>query len=301
MVAGESAESEVVLADLEMTRGLTIQLTAVGTLGMVVAWGLFSLLYEFGTGQAAALRLVPPDVGWWAVAVNVLVIVVLGTAFIVPHEWLHGLVIRYYGGEARYGVGVAHFVLPYAYATSEHEFSRNQFVVVLLTPLVVLTLVGVPVMIGLEWGLLIVPLTLNAAGAVADVWMTLSVLSYPAHVRIVDHEEGVRILGQATDRVGPLSVTALVWDALAGAAVAAFSVFVLVAIGGPLLLSALGVESLTVGTPGRITYLFAFTNTPDEISFGVGPGVLVVGALVGLVYAFVRTYRRRTPSDGETM
>jgi hypothetical protein len=214
---------------------------------------------------------------------------------------LHGLAIRYYGGEPRYGVGVAHFILPYAYATTDHEFGRNQFIVVLLTPLVVLTLVGVPVMIGLEWGLLIVPLTLNAAGAVADVWMTLSVLSYPAHVRIVDHEEGVRILGQETDRVKPLSVTALVWDALAGAAVAAFSVFVLVAIGGPLLLSALGVESLTVGTPGRITYLFAFTNTPDEISFGVGPGVLVVGALVGLVYAFVRTYRRRTPSDGETM
>ena len=161
MVAEESAESGVVLADLEMTRGLTIQLTAVGTLGMVVAWGLFSLLYEFGTGQAAAFRLVPPDVGWWAVAVNILVVVGLGTAFIVPHEWLHGLAIRYYGGEARYGVGVAHFILPYAYATTEHEFTRNQFIVVLLTPLVVLTLVGVPVMIGLEWGLLIVPLTLT--------------------------------------------------------------------------------------------------------------------------------------------
>jgi hypothetical protein len=301
MVTVESAESEVILADLEMTRGLTIQLTAVGTLGMVVAWGLFTVLYEFGTGQAAGLRLVPPDVGWWAVAVNILVVVFLGTAFIIPHEWLHGLAIRYYGGKPRYGVGVAHFILPYAYATTEHEFSRNQFIVVLLTPLVVLTLVGVLLMIGLEWSLLIVPLTLNAAGAVADVWMALNVLSYPAHVRIVDHEGGVRILGHETDHVNPLSVTALVWDGLAGAAVAAFSVFVLVAIGGPLLLSTLGVESLTVGTPGRITYLFAFTNTPEEISFGVGPGVLVIGALVGLVYALVRTYRRRTPSNGDTM
>jgi hypothetical protein len=268
---------------------------------MVVAWGLFTVLYEFGTGQAAGLRLVPPDVGWWAVAVNILVVVFLGTAFIIPHEWLHGLAIRYYGGKPRYGVGVAHFILPYAYATTEHEFSRNQFIVVLLTPLVVLTLVGVLLMIGLEWSLLIVPLTLNAAGAVADVWMALNVLSYPAHVRIVDHEGGVRILGHETDHVNPLSVTALVWDGLAGAAVAAFSVFVLVAIGGPLLLSTLGVESLTVGTPGRITYLFAFTNTPEEISFGVGPGVLVIGALVGLVYALVRTYRRRTPSNGDTM
>jgi hypothetical protein len=300
MVTEETAGSTAVLADLEMTRGITIQLTAVGTLGMVVAWGLFSVLYEFGTGQAAVLGLVPSDVGWWAVAVNVLVVVGLGTAFVIPHEWLHGLAIRYYGGEARYGVGVSHFIMPYAYATTDHEFSRNQFVVVLLTPLVVLTLIGVPVMIGLEWGLLIVPLTLNAAGAVADVWMTLSVLSYPAHVRVVDHEGGVRILGHEADRARPLSVTALVWDALSGAAVAAFSVFVLIAIGGPLLLSAIGVESLTVGTPGRITYLFAFTNTPEEISFGVGPGVLVIGGLVGLVYAFVRTYRRETAEPIET-
>jgi hypothetical protein len=297
----ETAEPTVVLADLEMTRGLTIQLTAVGTLGMVVAWGLFSALYELGTGQAAVLRLVPPEVGWWSVAVNVFVVLILGTGFIVPHEWLHGLAIRYYGGKARYGVGVAHFILPYAYATTEHKFSRDQFIVVLLTPLVVLTCVGVPVMIGLGWGLLIVPLTLNAAGAVADVWMTLSVLSYPAHVRIVDHKDGVRVLGHETDRVRPLSVTALVWDALSGAAVAVFGVFILVAIGGPLLLSALSVESLTAGTPGRITYLFAFTNTPDEISLGVGPGVLVVGALLGLVYAFVRTYRRRTPTNGGAM
>jgi hypothetical protein len=295
----ETAEPTVVLADLEMTRGLTIQLTAVGTLGMVVAWGLFSALYELGTGQAAVLRLVPPEVGWWSVAVNVFVVLILGTGFIVPHEWLHGLAIRYYGGKARYGV--AHFILPYAYATTEHKFSRDQFIVVLLTPLVVLTCVGVPVMIGLGWGLLIVPLTLNAAGAVADVWMTLSVLSYPAHVRIVDHKDGVRVLGHETDRVRPLSVTALVWDALSGAAVAVFGVFILVAIGGPLLLSALSVESLTAGTPGRITYLFAFTNTPDEISLGVGPGVLVVGALLGLVYAFVRTYRRRTPTNGGAM
>jgi hypothetical protein len=199
---------------------------------MVVAWGLFSALYEVGTGQSAGLRLVPPDVGWWSVAVNVLVVLVVGTVFIVPHEWLHGLAIRYYRGTAGYDVGVAHFILPYAYATTEHEFSRNQFIVVLLTPLVVLTLVGVPPVIGLIWGLLIVPLTLNAVDAVAEVWMTLSVLRYPAHVRIVDHEGGVRIVGHETDRARPLSVTALARDGLAGAAVAVFGIFIIVTIRG---------------------------------------------------------------------
>jgi len=283
---------DTVLADLELTRGLTIQMTAIGTLGMVVGWAVFSTIYQTTTGQTASFQFAPPGIGWWTDALNVLIIVILGTVFIVPHEWLHGLAIRYYGGEARYGVGVAHFILPYAYATTDHEFSRNQFVVVLLTPLVVLTLLGVPLMILFEWDWLIVPLTLNAAGAVADIWMTLTVLSYPAHIRIVDHEAGVRIIGRTTDRPRSLSITTVVWDALSGAAVAAFGVLILLAIGGPLLLSVLGIASLSIGTPGTITYLFSFTNTPTEISFGVGPGVLSVGATIGLIYAFLRSYLR---------
>ena len=290
MSPADSEESETVLADLELTRGLTIQMTAIGTLGMVVGWAFFSSLYQIGTGQTPTFQFAPVGIEWWTQALNVLVILFLGTVFVIPHEWLHGLAIRYYGGEARYGVGVAHFILPYAYATTDHEFSRNQFVVVLLTPLVVLTLVGVPLMIVLEWSWLIVPLALNAAGAVADIWMTLMMASYPPHIRILDHEGGVRILGRDTDRPHSLSITVLVWDALSGAAVSAFAVLFVLAIGGPFLLSALGVESLTVGTPGTITYLFAFTNTPTEISLGVGPGVLSIGVLIGLCYAFVRSY-----------
>jgi hypothetical protein len=131
--------------------------------------------------------------------------------------------------------------------------------------------------------------------------MTLTVVAYPAHIRVIDHETGVRILGRDTDRPRSLSITTVVWDALSGAALAAFGVLALLAIGGPLLLSLLGVESLTVGTPGTITYLFSFTNTPTEISFGVGPGVLSVGATVGLIYAFVRSYLRGKRVIDESM
>jgi hypothetical protein len=285
-------ESGTVLAELELTRGLTIQMTALGTLGLVVAVGILTALYQGVTGQPATFQFGPAGVGWWTDALNLLVLVVLGTVFIVPHEWLHGLAIRYYGGEARYGVGIAHYILPYAYATTDHEFTRNQFVVVLLTPLVVMTLVGVPLMLVFEWDWLILPLAANSAGAIADLWMTMTLLSYPRDIRLEDHADGVRILGRESDGRGPLSVTALVWDALAGAAVAAVALLILLAIGGPLVLSALGVESLTVGTPGTFTYLFSFTNTPAEISLGVGPAILGVGALLGLAYAFGQSYRR---------
>lgn len=288
------------LADLELTRGLTIQMLAIGTLGMLVGWTLFSGLYQVTTGDPVTFQFAPESVGWLATPVNILVLVFLGTAILVPHEWLHGLAIRYYGGEPRYGVGVAHFVLPYAYATTDHEFTRNQFIVVLLTPLVVMTLVGIPLMLLLEWGWLAIPLTLNAAGAIADIWMTLMVVSYPTHIRIVDHERGVRILGRDSDRPRSLSITSLVWDALSGAAVALFAVGILLALGGPILLSLLGVESITVGTPGTLTYLFAFVNTPAEISISLGPGVLSVGGLLGLLYAFVRSYRRGKRSLTDT-
>jgi hypothetical protein len=87
-------------------------------------------------------------------------------------------------------------------------------------------------------------------------------------------------------------ITSLVWDALSGATVELFVVGILLALGGPILLSALGVESVTVGAPGTITYLFAFVNTAEEISISLGPGVLSVGGLLGLLYAFVRSYRR---------
>lgn len=296
----DTTASEAVLADLELSRGLTIQMTAVGTLGFVVSLAVFSAVFQAGTGRAATFAFAPAGVGWWNDALNVLVIAALATVVLAPHEWLHGLAFRYYGGTPSYGVGVAHFILPYAYATSPERFTRNQFLVILLTPLAVMTAVGVPAMLLLGWGWLALPLAANAGGAVADVWMALTLLGYPAHVGVEDHAKGVRIVGRAGDRVSSLSVTTLAWDALAGAAVAAFGLFLGLGVGGPILLSSLGVESLTVGREGTITYLFSFVNTPDEISLGVGPGILVLGALLGLCYAFVRSYRRRgQPPEGE--
>ena len=297
MNSGGANDSETVLADLELTRGLTIQMTALSTLGLVIAATALSGLYQVVTGHPASFQFAP-GVDWWTNALDVLVILFLATVFVVPHEWLHGLAIRYYGGEPKYGVGIAHFILPYAYATTDHEFTRNQFIVVLMTPLVVMTAVGIPVMLAFEWGWLIVPLAANAAGAIADLWMTMTLLVFPTDVRLEDHPNGVRIVGRESDRRGALSVTAVVWDALGGAAVAAVGVFLVLAVGGPLALDVLGVDSLTIGTPDTLSFLFSFSSTPTEISMSVGPAVLGIGAVVGLLYAFVRSYRRaRSPGD----
>jgi hypothetical protein len=58
-------------------------------------------------------------------------------------------------------------------------------------------------------------------------------------------------------------VIAVVWDVVAGAAVAAVGVILMVAVGGPLPLDALGVDSLTIGTPYTVSFLFSFCVDPD--------------------------------------
>ena len=64
MATDERADPGTVLADLELTRGLTIQMTAIGTLGMVVGWAVFSTLYQVTTGETASFQFAPPGVGW---------------------------------------------------------------------------------------------------------------------------------------------------------------------------------------------------------------------------------------------
>jgi len=70
-------------------------------------------------------------------------------------------------------------------------------------------------------------------------------------------------------------VTVVVWGAFTGASVAAIGVFLVLAVGGPLVLDILGVDSLATGPRTRSA---SFSSTPTEFSMGVGPGVLGKGA-----------------------
>lgn len=80
-----------------------IQMSALGTLGLFVGAATLGVLYQAVTGDPGTFRFALAGVDWWTDAVNLLAILALGTAFVVPHEWLHGLAIRYYGGETRNG------------------------------------------------------------------------------------------------------------------------------------------------------------------------------------------------------
>jgi hypothetical protein len=211
-----------------------------------------------------------------------------GLLVVVPHEACHGLAIRALGGRPRYGVGLAHGFLPYAYATSDATFSRRGFVAVALAPLLVLSLLGGAAMVLFEWPWLAVPLALNAGGAVGDLWMTLVVLGTPAGVRVRDETTGLTLLGTPDAAVGRSPLLA---------AFAAFGVGTAVAVGllvvggafAPVVALALGWDGLTVTVPGLGWPVLGVDLLDDGFTVRPhAPGVVALAALVGLAGAVGR-------------
>lgn len=297
--AAVTKRTRTVVGEFRLTPRRAVEFSVVGTAGFVVALVALVALYSLAAGSDPAL--VPELFGsdGWGIAVNILVVLVLTTGILVPHELLHGLAMRAFGGHPRYGVGVAHSILPYGYATTDEPFERNEFLVVLLAPLVGITLVGVTLMVAFEWGWLILPLAANVGGAVVDCWMASSLLRYPDHVVCVDSEEGTTIYGNAGDEPATTDLGAIGWDLLVGTGIAAVPLLFLGIVVTPIALSALGVSDLAIGTPGTPTFVYEFVETPDEIRSEVGSGLFGVAGLVGLGYALFRQVGRR-PRGGAT-
>jgi hypothetical protein len=123
------------------------------------------------------------------VAVVVVLVITFG-----GHEGIHGLAIHWAGHKPRFGMALHMGAL---YATADNAlFTRAQFIVIALAPLVVLTVLGMALMIivpdgvGYYVGLLV---ALNAAGSIGDLWMTAWVLRYPPDALVRDETTGIRI------------------------------------------------------------------------------------------------------------
>jgi type III secretory pathway component EscS len=156
---------------------LVIALTVVGV------WGVF----------VQRLRGPLPSVFWenvpWLLAVIVVIVLM-----IVLHEWIHGLTIQWVGYKPRYGINLSKGVF---FATTDNGlFRRDQFIIVALAPLVVITLVGMILMIftpdslGYYIGLIVV---MNAGGAVGDLWMAAVVSRYSEDTLVRDEADSIRI------------------------------------------------------------------------------------------------------------
>ncbi|WP_090617215.1 DUF3267 domain-containing protein [Natrinema salaciae] len=304
MSRSEPAPARRPLASFRLTRAVALQWLVVSAVGFFgFAYWLGHVLARIRGTSLEPIVIAPSSppsvIGWLAVSLGLLVCVV------VPHELLHGVFMARYGDRPNYGLGVSYLVLPYAYAeTSGESYTRNQLLVALLAPFVVITAVGLAAMTVVPSPLLIVPMAANAAGSIGDLWMAAVLCQYPADVRVGDPPGEVRGFGiYGTDErpVNRLPGTALLSRFLTGSVgtLAAVAAYALLAV---FLSLAFGSGDVVLGDPERGWLLFRHDHRPGGralLEIGDGP-VLAVAALGGLAWTVVATARRRLErADGE--
>ena len=103
------------------------------------------------------------------------------------HERTHGIVYTFFGGKVKYG-----FKGIYAYTQeiSEKPIGRVEFLIVLLSPMVVISLLSLllPIWIG---GMVFI---LNALGSCGDLYMAITLSKYDWHSKIIDKSYGFDII-----------------------------------------------------------------------------------------------------------
>ena len=269
------------LGKLEMTKEVVVTLIGMGTLALFAFGFFFTSLYTLFTG----------NVGFNFTSGTILISVALFVGTMVLHELIHGVFMSKYGGKPSYGAGIAYFILPYLYATTKTVFTRNQFIVIAIAPLVVISLVGIGIMAAFpsiaHW--MFIPFVVNASGAVGDMWVTRNVLRYPKHVMLEDRKTGLIIYGKETDKPMNIPTTGFVSRFSKAFTLCFFAMGVLMGI-AVIPQDILGVESLTIGPANSFFTIFEFHSSEEGWGFGFFPvSLLAISVIVGLFYGIIKS------------
>jgi putative zincin peptidase len=279
------------LGKLEMTKEVAYTLNGMGLLAFFAFGFFFMSLYTLFTG----------NIGLNYTSGTILISVALFIGTFVLHELVHGVFMSKYGGKPSYGAGIAHYILPYFYATTKTIFTRNQFIVIAIAPLVVISLVVIGIMAAFpsiaQW--MIIPFVINGSGAVGDLWVTRNILRYPKHVLLEDQKNGLIIYGKETDKLVNISTTGF------GSRFCKVFMLSIVATGflmtiAPITLDILGVESFIIGPTNSIFTIYEYHSIGEGFEFGFFPtSILAISVIVGLVYAIIKTGKPRNDAMTE--
>ena len=278
------------LGKLELSKEVVITLMGIGTIAFFVFGFFFTQLSTQFTG----------NVGFNSTD-TIFIPIALFFGTLVLHELIHGVFISIYGGKPRYGAGIAYFIFPYFYTTTNTIFLRNKFIVILIAPLILISLVAIGLMVAFpsfaHW--IFLPFLINALGAVGDLWMTRELLRYPEHVLLEDRKTGTIIYGKETDKSVNISTS--------GFGSRIFIVFTLCFFAMGLVLNIaliplhfLGLESFSIG-PINIHYtIFGYHSFEGGFGFTffLLP-TLAISAITGLVYAIIKTCKLRNDAMTE--
>ena len=149
-----------------------------GALGLMLGWAAL----------VAALRApVPtgPDVPWGLALVAAIFLV------LPLHELIHAAFIAGYGHRPRLGFNLEKGVL---YATADQAlFTRLQYLIVALAPLVMISAAGALSLLMLSfgwWWLVGLAVAINAGGAVGDLWVAAQIRRAPSNALVRDTGDG---------------------------------------------------------------------------------------------------------------
>ncbi|MCU4925226.1 DUF3267 domain-containing protein [Halobacteria archaeon AArc-dxtr1] len=248
-------------------------------------------------------------------SVTLFTLAVLLVLVVVAHEAIHGLFATWYGGEPKYGVDLTSVGLPHAYAALAGTYTRDQLLVILLAPFLVLTGLGLVFLTIVPTLVVAVVLAANAAGSIADLWMAGRLLRYPSSVRIGeppvcvetdnryadevsngDTTDGVAIYGLASSEETGHPSSELLSSLVVGS-VGTFAILVMGLLSLVLLSLAVGSGSVTIGLGDRLT-LLRHDFVPEE---GIAllrvdaAAIVAISALGGACWAVVAHTRQSKP------
>ncbi len=108
---------------------------------------------------------------------------------VVIHESVHGAVAAAFGHKPIFGLK-----LPLVYVTFTTKIPRAQFILIALSPLVLLDLLfGALYAMGILKLFANLCFIINSLGAAGDIWITIKLIPYPKDVLVQDTKTGVEV------------------------------------------------------------------------------------------------------------
>ena len=114
-------------------------------------------------------------------------IVFLMIPITIVHEIIHGIAYKIFGRKVKYGFKV---IYAYTAETSGEPMGRTKFLIVLLAPVIVISILSVilPVWLG---GMVYF---LNLLGSIGDLYMAFALCRYRYDSKIIDREYGFDVI-----------------------------------------------------------------------------------------------------------
>lgn len=132
--------------------------------------------------------------GFYGILVSVTMVTLLLLIIVVIHELIHGLFFKLFAPNSRVKFG---FKSGMAYASSPGSiFSRGEFIIILLAPFVIITLIGITLMVFYPHGSYKYILILHTAACAGDFYFAFIIFANKHLTYCEDTEVGITLYSE---------------------------------------------------------------------------------------------------------